>query len=203
MASDFDTIQAAASVYADSLFQLADTGGKLDVIADQLNQIQELWQKDANFAAMMSAGAIDDDARRDMIRKAFQNRVDPLVLNLMLVLNDKHRSAILPHVCQIFRKKLDVKLGREEAFVTTAVALESEQRSRIEREIQRLTGLKAIIVEKVDPDILGGLKIQVADRVYDMTVRRRLREMRERLMTAGHVQLHKNASRFATEGTRA
>lgn len=200
MATDIDTYMAAAQVYADSLLSLATEAGKADEIGSELADLKELWNREEDFAALMRSAAIDDDARADAIRKVFSGKVSPLVLNTLLVLNHKRRSMILPWVCDAYRKKLDSQHGREDVFVTTATPLDDAQRDQIRTQVRRLSGREAVLVEKVDPDVLGGLMVQVGDRLFDMTIRRRLRDMRAQLFTSSDRILRTGMSRFVTEG---
>ncbi|MCG8406487.1 MAG: ATP synthase F1 subunit delta [Phycisphaerales bacterium] len=202
MASEFDIAQSAASVYAESLLELANEAKQAEEIAQELSGLRALWDQEPAFSGMMSSAAIDDDARRESLKRAFgSGRVSPLVLNLMLVLNEKRRSMILPLVCDAFRHKLDAQIGREEVFVTTASPLEDPQREKIRDEVKRLTGQDAILVEKVDPEVLGSLKIQVGDRLYDMTLRRRLRDLRSGLLASTEDHLRSGMDRFVTEAS--
>lgn len=197
MASDYDIARAAASVYAESALELATEAGRADAVAEELSDLQTLWQAEPAFAAMMSSAAIDEDARRESIRRVFGNgRVSPIVLNMLLVLNDKRRAMILPLVCDAYRRKLDARLGREEVSVTSATPLDDRHRETIRREVRRLTGREAILVERIVPEVLGGLKLQVSDRLYDMTIHRRLRTLRKSLLAAGERYLRDAASRF-------
>jgi F-type H+-transporting ATPase subunit delta len=199
MPTDFDTTQTAAAIYADSLLDLATQAGQAESIADELSQLFDMWRTNAAFAAMMSSAAIDEDARRESIRRIFSGRVNKLVLNLLFVLNDKRRSMILPAVCRAYHKKLNQQLLRSEVFVTTAVAMDDTQRATLRQQIQRLIRREPVLVERVDPEILGGMTVQVADRVYDTSIRHRLRGIRRSLQDAIERQLRSNKLRFVTE----
>lgn len=201
MATDFDISQAAASIYAESLLELASEANQAEEVGAELRELKALWKRDRSFAAMMSSAAIDVHARRESIRKVFgSGRVSQLILNLLLVMNDKRRSMILPAVCDAYRRKLDRQLGREEVHVTSAVPLSDDQRAKLREEVKRLTGNDTDLFEKVDPDVLGGMTVQVADRLYDMSVRRRLRDVRRALLASVEKHLLSGVSRFVTEG---
>lgn len=190
-------------MYAESLLQLAEEAGKAEEIGDELWQLRELWGRDAEFAAMMSSAAIEVSARRESLRRAFGGgRVQPLVLNMLLVLNDKRRSMILPRVCEAYRTKLDRRLGREEVHVTTAAPLSEDHRSALKAQIRRLTGHDADLFEAVDARMLGGMSVQVGDRLYDLSVRRGLRDLQAALLTAGEKRVLGDVSRYVTEGSR-
>ncbi len=201
MPTSFDISQAAAAVYAESLLQLAEEAGKAEEIGAELWQLHELWDQAPSFAAMMSSAAIEIAARRESLRKAFgAGRVHPLVLNLLLVLNDKRRSMILPGVCEAYRTKLDQRLGREEVRVTTAAPLSEEHRAALRTRVKQITGHDADLFEKVDPRLLGGMSVQIGDRLYDLSVHRGLRGLRAALFSAGEKRVLGDVSRFVTEG---
>ncbi len=191
MATEFDISQQAAGVYAQSLLELAEEAQKAEQIGQELRELRRLWRDEPTFAALMTSAAIDMDARRDCLNKAFgDGRVDSLVLRLMLVLNQHRRPMVLPLVAEAYCRKLDEHLGRREAMVRTAVPLSDPQRDVLRKQLKRLTGNDAILVEKVEPEVLGGLRVQIVDRLYDMTLQRQLRELRKKLLdsVADHIR---------------
>jgi len=200
MSTDLDISLGAASVYAGSLLELANESGQADAVGAELADLRALWERDAALVGLMSSAAIDMDARRASLKKIFSGRVSQLVFNLLMVLNDKRRAMILPWVCDAFRLKFNEQRGRREAVVTTAVAMDDAQRATVREQVKRLSGWDAILVERVDAGVLGGLVIQVGDHVYDATVRRRIRDYEHGLHLAVRKFLQSGVSRFMTEG---
>ncbi|MEK6643098.1 MAG: ATP synthase F1 subunit delta [Planctomycetota bacterium] len=200
MASDFETFNAAAAIYADSILELATTAGQADAIAEELASLSDLWRREPSFAAMMSSAAIDEDARRDSLKRIFAGKVSGITLNLLLVLNHRRRAMILPHVCEAFHRKRNAAMCRAAVQVISAAPLDDGQRNKIAAEVKRLTGKAADFIERVDPSVLAGLSIQVGDRVYDFSARRRIRDIRRSLAESLQRYLIGGAGRFVTEG---
>jgi F-type H+-transporting ATPase subunit delta len=201
MATAFDITLTAAGIYAESLLQLAEEAGQAEEIGSELWQLRELWHSDPSFATLMSSAAIEHDERRESLRKIFgSGRVSPLVLNLLLALNDRHRTVILPTLCEAYRTKLDKRLKREEVHVASAQPLNDEQRSVLRGRIKQLTGHETDLFEKVDPRVLGGIAVQIGDRLYDLSIRRELQDLRAALLEAGERRMLGGVSRFVTEG---
>lgn len=206
MATTFETVQTAARVYAAAMLELADERGLLDTVQSQFGELMALWRSDASFAPLMESAAIDDDARRASLRRVFTGRVHELVLNLLLVLNDKGRTMLFPHVVDAFQRMLDEKLGRRRVYVASAVELTDAHRARLVDIARRLVGREPVLVERVDPRLLGGLVIQAGDRVVDRSVRLKLRRMRRTLLGQMERHIHDRAHRFivdASEGADA
>jgi F-type H+-transporting ATPase subunit delta len=200
MASEFDISQAAAAIYAESLLQLADEAKQAEPVGQELADLAALWRAEPTFAAMMSSAAIDVDARRESLKKIFSGKVSKLVFNLLMVLNNNRRSSILPAVCDAYRHKLTKKLGRQEVFISTAVPLEEAQRTTLREAARRILGREPVLVERVDPELLGGLIVQAGDRQYDSSIKRRIRDMRSALLAATEKHLLAGTGRFVTEG---
>lgn len=179
---------------------MANEAGLPEELGAELRELKELWERDPGFAAMMSSAAIDLTARRASLRKAFGGgRVHKLVLNLLLVMNDKRRTMVLCQVCDAYRRKLDAQFGREIVQVKTALPLTEDQRERLRTEVARLTGHGSDLFEDVDPDVLGGIRIQIADRLYDLSVDRRLRDVRSKLLEEVKKHLLSGVDRFVTQ----
>ena len=201
MATAFDITLTAAAIYAESLLQLADEAGEAEEIGSELWQLRELWTADPGFATLMSSAAIEHDERRASLQRIFgSGRVSPLVLNLLLVLNDRHRTVILPALCEAYRSRLDKRLKREEVHVTSAQPLSDEQRGVLRSRIKQLTGHDTDLFEKVDAQVLGGIAVQIGDRLYDLSLRRELQDLRTTLLEAGERRMLGGVSQFVTEG---
>lgn len=200
MASEFDISQAAAAIYAESLLQLATEAGQAESIGQEMEDLAAIWKVEPGFAAMMLSAAIDVDARRDSLKRIFADRLSPLTMKLLLVLNAHRRSSILAAVCDSYRRKLAVQLGRQSVFVSTAVPLDDARREKLRAEIRRLTRREPVLFETVDPDLLGGMAIQVGDKLYDTTIRSRIRKIRSILLASTEQHLLAGGDRFVTEG---
>ncbi len=200
MASEFDISQAAAAIYAGSLLELANEAGEAEAIGQELADLATLWRSEPAFAAMMRSAAIDVDSRRESLKRIFSGKVRPLTLNLLLVLNDRRRAYVLPAVCDAYRRKLGDQLGRQAVQVTTAVELDEPRRTRLMAEVRRLSGREPELFTRVDPELLGGMTVQIGDKLYDTSVRRRLRKLRGDLLASTEQHLLAGSARFVTEG---
>src|SRR5690606_2319924 len=68
--------------------------------------------------------------------------------------------------------------------VTSAVQLDPSLIADIGRKIEEQTGRKVELRSHVDPDVLGGIVLQVGDRVLDASVRNRLERLRKQVARA-------------------
>ena len=87
----------------------------------------------------------------------------------------------IPEACSEYIEMQDQMEGRQRVEVTTAVRLESAEVERITEFVANLIGREVVVTPRVDEEILGGLVIQIGDRLLDGSARARLDGLRERL----------------------
>ena len=68
--------------------------------------------------------------------------------------------------------------------VTSAVELDPEIARKIGSEIEQQTGNTVELESRVDPDILGGLVVQVGNMVLDTSIQNRLEKLRKSVARA-------------------
>lgn len=189
MASELDTSLAAAEIYAESLLELANERGVTESIHEEFRSLVEYIAGDAGFAGFMESHAVDDDDRREALKRIFAGRISEMLLNLMLVLNDHDRAGIVPLVFERFKARLDEQLNRQDVQVTSTVPLGDDQRTAITTSVSEAMGKTAILDESVDPSLLGGMIIKIGDRQFDGSLKSKLARMREHMIEAGRQEI--------------
>ncbi len=185
MASELDISIAVADIYAEALLELGNERDVADDLFNEFDSLVEYIQSDDAFRGFMTSFAVDDDDRREVLRRVFPGRISEMLLNLMLVLNDHDRAGIVPLVFERFKKLYDAQLDRQDVHVVSAVALSDDQRAEIRTSISEFTGKEVLLVEEVDPSILGGLIVKVCDRQFDGSLRNKLSRLREFVIERG------------------
>jgi len=175
---------AVARVYASALLRTGEAQQSLPRIVDDLRLLRELYSGDAQFRAFFTSPRVDPRVKREFLLKTFEGRLDRPVLGLLCVLVDKQREAVLDNVADWFDRFRDLREGRIHAHVTSARALEPDQRDELVSRLAAATGKQVQLHEKVEPRLLGGLVIKVGDRVLDGTLRRKLERLRRELVAA-------------------
>lgn len=200
MPTELDTSLVVADVYADALLELANARNQADEVRAELQLILELFRTDESFAGFMASSAVADDDRRESIRTIFGGRVSEMVLNTLLVMNDHHRAGLVPFLVGCYKNRLDEQKGRQDVYVSSAVPLEDGERQILRSVLTRLIGRDAMLVERVDAELIGGLVVRVADRQMDGSVRRKLATVREGLAGRGEAELLAGKKYFQTPG---
>ena len=94
-----------------------------------------------------------------------ESRLDPQSLRLVRLLVERGRVAVLPRVAEEFTRQLNAHRGIVTATVTSAVALTDNESAEIRSRVEAMAGSKVELKTQVDPALIGGLTIQVGDRL--------------------------------------
>ena len=163
--------------YAQAIFELA-----LE------NEQPEQWDYDLRLAADVLG---DEDfgrflkhaevpvARKNSAIDAVLAEVHPLVWNLVALLVSRGGVDAMRDVQEGYARLLDERLGRQRVTVTTAVPLAEAELARIADFVAQLSGREVALTTRVDDAILGGLIIQIGDRLLDGSTSSALERMRQ------------------------
>ncbi len=176
-------MEEIASVYARSLFEVAREHGNLDAVRDQLGQVADALEGDQQLQVFFFSPYFSTQEKKDGLNRAVTG-ADPIVRNFLELLIEKHRMPALFRV----RRSLD-RLWQDEnrllpVSVTSAVALDEATVRQIGERIAQQTGRRVELAARVDPDILGGIVVQVGNSVLDASVRHRLDQLRRQVARA-------------------
>ena len=178
---------AAARRYAEAAFQVALEEDELD-----------RWQADLATAAEILGGpqvapvvhspAIPLVQRQAVTAALLEGRISPAAFRLVGLLVGRGRVALLPRVSEEYDRQLNTHRGVVTASVTSAVPLTAEETAAIRSRVEAMAGSRVDLRTAVDPGLIGGLTIQVRDRLLDASIRGRLERLRDQLHAGGRLR---------------
>jgi len=190
---------ALAQRYARSLFELTQAKGGRDAIESVLGQLEDLLEiarSDPRFSEFLASRVLPSKSRGVSIKKIFDGRVDPLVLNFLLVLNDKGRLAHLAPIVGAFDAMAQDIFGRVEVDVYTAAPASGEELAGIKKNLEAKLGKDVIVHPYTDGSMIGGVKLRIGDQLIDGSIATRLRRMKQRLATDGMAEFRARAEKI-------
>lgn len=195
-------IDALATVYARSLFELAEKAGgqsKISEVADELENICEVLRGDRKIREFFASPVIDRGLRGKSIRRIFTNRVTDITLRFLLVLNNKGRLSHLEPIAGAFDRLEQEAYGRIEVDAYTAAPMEADQIASLRDRIKAALGKEPVLHSYTDRTMLGGLKLRIGDQLIDGSVASKLRRMKRDIMADGASRLREKLGRFIDE----
>ena len=176
-------MEEIASVYARSLFEVAKEHDKLDKVRDELGEFADALNESRELQVFLFSPYFSTREKSDGLDKAISG-ADETTVNFLKLLIEKHRMPVLFRV----RAELD-ELWEDEnrllpVTVTSAIELPKATVKQIGDRIAEQTDRKVDLSSKVDPDILGGIVVQVGNSVLDASIRNRLDSLRKQVVRA-------------------
>ncbi|MDH3743877.1 MAG: ATP synthase F1 subunit delta [Acidobacteriota bacterium] len=191
---------AVASLYAEALLGLATAQGAEDDVLLELEGVVELLDRDPDIERAVATPLVDSESRCQTLERSFRGRMSDLLVDTFQVMNRKGRLRLLRALAEAYRQGLEKAKGIVEVQVMTAVALSPENRKRTEEVAARVLEATPRLVETVDPELLGGMVIQVGDRKFDSSVSREISKLGERLFERTAQELLSGKTYFSDGG---
>jgi F-type H+-transporting ATPase subunit delta len=177
---------AIASRYARALVDVV-MDQKIDPAAavQQVNTIVGAIQESADLRKVWEAPDVPAAQKRNLLDAiGKQVGLSRTVRNFFAVLIDHQRIAMLEQIARQFEIELDVVLGFAEAQITSARQLSDDEKRDLESRVTAITGKKVRARYAANPELLGGVMVQVGSTIYDGTVRGQLQKLREQLVNS-------------------
>jgi F-type H+-transporting ATPase subunit delta len=110
--------------------------------------------------------------------------LDVLMADCAKLIADKHLLGKSEQLLDALETIIDQEHGVTRAIATSKIKLNTKMKEEVEEFIKKRYKAKEVILElKEDPNTLGGIKIEIGDEVIDMTLRNRLNQLQNYLIT--------------------
>ncbi|MFN5944555.1 MAG: ATP synthase F1 subunit delta [Phycisphaerae bacterium] len=183
---------AVTRVYAKSLFELvlAKNPGqagqsKIAEIGDELEQIIEMAKAQPELGEMLANPSVTPDARNKTLDKLFKGRINHETLQFLHVLNEKGRLSALVGVVDSLQEIVQEQFGVVEVDVYTAQPATPDMVSDLTNRLARALSKQVVVHTYTQPDMIGGVKIQIGDQLLDGSIATQLRKLTDKLNTDG------------------
>ena len=173
-------MEELAEVYARSLFEVARETDDLDDVREQLGQVADAISENRDLQTFFFSPYFSTEEKKQGLGRALTG-VDPTVENFLGLLIEKHRMPALFRIRQRFEALWQEENKVLPVQITSAVELDGSTVRSIGDRIGEKTGRKVELSSAVDPDILGGIVLQVGNNVLDASIRNRLENLRKQV----------------------
>ena len=177
---------AVASRYARALVDVV-MEQKIDptTAVQQVNSIVEAIKESADLRKVWEAPDVPAAQKRNLLDAiGRQVGLSRTIRNFFAVLIDHQRIAMVEQIARQFEIDLDAELGFAEAQVTSARPLSDGEKRELELRVATVTGKKVRARYAANPELLGGVMVQVGSTIYDGTVRGQLQKLRQQLVNS-------------------
>ena len=189
MATDRSQQAAVARVWADAIFTLAAAAQREDELLDELAALADLLDREGDLDRMLATPLVDDESKRALLEKALRGNASDILVDALQVLRRKGRLGLLRAVAAAYREEWMRRRNRIEVKITSAVALSDDVRQEIRLAAAERTNQHPVLIERVNPKLLGGLVVEIGDDKFDSSVARSLARLEEQLLARASREL--------------
>ena len=173
--------ELAENIYGDALFQSAVEENQLDEVKKQIDTLAAVFQAEPQFLSMMDSPAIDAQDKRNILKDAFDGKVNGMLYNFLRILCDKKRMGLFLPIAERFAALYRQHLGLLEVEAVTAVALTAGQQERLAQKLSALTGKQIVLTNQVDASFIVGIVLKYDHKEINGSVWDKLESLRQRI----------------------
>ena len=169
------------SVYGQALYDLALEEALTKPVLDEVEVLLLGFEAEPDFVRLLSTPTLTKQERCQILDQRFRGKVQPYVLNFLKILTEKGYMRHFSDCCTAYREQYykdnDILLVK----AVTAVPMTKEQLVKLTRKLGTITGKQIELRNQVDPDVLGGVRLDYDGKRLDDTVSHRLEAVRAML----------------------
>lgn len=172
-----------AQRYAKAIFDLAVETSKLEEVKNDLELIQSVQNKELHL--MLMSPVVKSEKKIAIFEAVFAKHILPLTNSFFKLIFSKGRSIAINEIIVAFVEKYRTAKGIKLVELTTATEVSSDIKEKVSNVLKENALLKGKTVElktKIDPSIIGGLIVQVEDKLFDASIRHDLQVIKKQFI---------------------
>lgn len=173
--------QQVAKRYSAALFMSTRERGLVDEAYEQFSGLKTAMETDNSLLKFLASPRVEEDQKLQLLRSAFGERMEQLFVEFLAVLVRKRRAGYLIEVIDEFNRRVEFEKGINRVTVMSAVPISPEEEASLVATLANKTGKKIELEKKVDPDIIGGMIVIMADEIIDGSVKYGLSQLESQL----------------------
>lgn len=165
-----------ASRYAKSLLGIAIDNKCLEAVYQDMMMISKVCNENHELVLVLRNPIVKGDKKLAVLNEIFKG-INNVSASFVKIIVAKNRESLLVDIANAFVDAYKEHHNIKTAYVTTAVALSSEQKEKIKKLINKTYNSTIEFVEKVDEEIIGGIILRVEDKQIDESIKRKLQNL--------------------------
>ncbi|MDE6221884.1 MAG: ATP synthase F1 subunit delta [Lachnospiraceae bacterium] len=172
-----------SKTYAQALFELAVEEDKTSAFLEEAAGLLEVLRTNAEFGQFMNHPKIQKEDKLAVVQNVFRDKISREMLGFLVTIVEKDRYTEIEAILEDFVASVKEYNNIGTAYVTTAIAISDQEKQDIESRLLATTRYKTIeCIYDVDNSLIGGMVIQMGDRVVDSSIRTKLDKLQRELL---------------------
>ena len=169
----------AGNRYAKSLITLSIEKNELDVIYNDMVLISETIENSKDLGVLLNSPVVKTDKKQEVLTAIFGKNTTELTKQFLLLISSRNREALIGDIANAFVRQYKVIKKIIVTEITSAVKLDEAQKKKILQLLNTADNTSVEVIEKINPEIIGGFIVRVDDKQIDASISRKLDNLRQ------------------------
>ena len=169
--------------YAKALFALGKENDQIRMLHKDIMSIYTICSESKDFVHFLENPIIATSQKKEIFQALFQDHISELALRFILLITENNRELEIPGICRNFIDLVRSDQGILPASVTTSGKLSRTTFEQIKISLEKETGKKIELTEKINPSIIGGMILRIEDKQYDGSIATQLKKVKEAMLS--------------------
>ncbi|MGM0501249.1 MAG: ATP synthase F1 subunit delta [Bacillota bacterium] len=172
-----------AEKYAEALFDLAVEESSLESITEEFNEVIDVVEDSEELNKVINHPKLSYKQKKELLTKVFEGELSTELLNFLMLLADKKRIEHLAAINQEFNVLVEEAQNKLNVAVKSAVEISTKQQKKLKEKLSSILDKEISLSLEVDQELIGGLVLQIGDKVIDGSIQNYLQELELDLQT--------------------
>ena len=165
--------------YAEALFELAVQDNLTEQTSEGLETVISALLQTPEYRALLASPAISKEERLTALDTAFRGKVPDILLAILRMMVSRGHIAAINGMARDYDELARGYRGESIAVVTSAIPLKEAETVALRAKLEKKLARNIILQCRVDPALIGGVRVEVDGRVIDGSIRNKLDEIKE------------------------
>lgn len=170
--------------YAKSILDLANEQKSLDAVLADMKTFAAMVAASKDLQNLLSSPIINGDKKMSVLKSVFEKGFQKLTISFFEIVVRKKRERLLADIANSFVSQYNEMHQIATATVKSAITLSETALNEIKAHIEAQTGKKVNLTATVDANLIGGVVVQIGDRLFDASIAGKLGKLKQELLNS-------------------
>ena len=170
-----------AQNYASALLSLAIDENKVIDYQKEVKELRKIIKDNDDFLLLLDSRFLSVEERMhnvELILKGFSNDI----VNFIKIIIKHNRINFLVDILEAFNSLCNENQDIVEGLIYSAFPLDESTLQKIKNKISQIENHEVDLIPKIDPSLIGGVKVVINSHVYDGSIKNQLEKMQINLL---------------------
>ena len=165
-----------AQNYASALLSIAIDDNKVIDYQKEVKELSKIIKDNPDFLLLLDSRFLNVEERKEKVSEILVN-FSPDIINFIKIIVEHNRVNYLEDILEAFNTLCNENRDIVEGLLYSAFPLDEKTINKIKNKISQIEHRDVDLITRVDPSLIGGVKVVINSHVYDGSVKNKLEKM--------------------------